>query len=89
MESMDWQTVTMGLGVLILTTIVVVVILMQVGSFSRGRVARQEAERYREVVARYETNATDQAQFQSAAAADLVDVRQRLTEIERMLREVE
>lgn len=89
MDQEFWYGLVFGFGVLVLGTILLVVILIQGGSFQRAKIARREQAADRELIARYEelTEATSTAQQQTAE--DLADVRRRVAEIERMIREVD
>ncbi len=89
MNDEDLVGVLFGLGFLILATVVLVVVLIQVGAFSRARIARRDEARLQSLVDKYEHLAAESTQHQGTAAAELTVVRERLDAIERMLREVE
>ncbi len=84
-----WYGLIFGMGVLVLGTIIVVVVLMQMGHYARARTARKDEERLVALVDRYERSVAATARYQEAAAGDLAEVRSRLDGIERLLREVE
>lgn len=88
MDEEFWYGLVFGFGFFVLGTVILVVILTQVGSFSRARIARREQAVDQHMVKRYEDLATTSAQAQEATAADLASVRTRLESIERLLREV-
>jgi len=77
------------MGVLTLGTIILVVVLMQVGAAARARLLRKDEERLVALVDRYERTAAASARHEEVAAGELADVRTRLDAIERLLREVE
>ena len=54
MDDVDWEGIFFGLGVLILGTVLVVAVLIQIGAFSRARIARRDDKELRAVVERYE-----------------------------------
>jgi hypothetical protein len=89
MEEVDWMAVFFGLGFLVLATIITVVVLTQVGSYSRARIARRQEDRFRELGERYEALARSAADHQERATAELAEIRERLSAIEKILREVE
>lgn len=84
-----WISVIYGAGVLLLGTIILVVILILAGSFAKARVARRDEEKHEQLLQRYEDLARRLSDQQEGLAADTSDVRRRVTEIERMLREVD
>jgi hypothetical protein len=88
MNDDDLVGVLFGLGFLILATVVLVVVLIQVGAFSRARIARRDETRLQSLVDRYEQLASESTQHQGTASAELAVVRERLDAIEHMLREV-
>ena len=89
MDSLDWEAVIFGFGFMTLFTIVFVVILMQVGAFSRARIARKQEERFRTLGEQYESLAVRATDQQEKAAAELTGIRERLDAVERVLREVD
>jgi hypothetical protein len=89
MNDEDLVGVLFGLGFLILATVVLVVVLIQVGAFSRARITRRDETQLQSLVDRYEELATESTRHQGTASAELTVVRERLDAIERMLREVE
>jgi hypothetical protein len=84
-----WYGLLFGLGTLVLGTIVLVIVLIQGGAFARARVARRETAQERELIARYEELADSSASTQDNVSTELSQIRRRLDDIERMLREVE
>ena len=84
-----WYGLFFGLGFFVLGTIILVVILIQVGAFSRARIARREKAEERELIGKYEELADQAAVHQQSASTELVAIRERLDAIETMLREVE
>lgn len=85
----DWYGLFFGLGFLILVTIVLVVILIQVGAFTRARIARREQAQEQAMIDKYESLADRSAQHEETTSAELTTIRERLDSIETMLREVE
>ncbi|GAB08658.1 hypothetical protein GOARA_014_00060 [Gordonia araii NBRC 100433] len=85
----DWTGVIFGMGVLILGTILVVVVLLVASSLAKAKVARRDEEKLEELVKRYEALSTQLREHQETLAADTGDVRRRVVEIERILREVD
>lgn len=89
-DDMDfWYGLLFGLGFFVLATIILVVILIQAGAFSRARIARREQAEERALIGKYEELADQAAVHQQAASDELVTVRERLDAIETLLREVE
>jgi len=88
MSSDDLTGVIFGMGVLILGTIILVVVLMQAGRLINLRSQRTEDNRYAELTERYEALAVKVSGGQDASAEDLADIRTRVGEIERLLRDV-
>ncbi len=89
MDEVDWNGVFFGLGFLILSTIVLVAVLIQVGAFSRARIARRTEEHFEQLMTSYRALADRSTAHIERASGDLADVRARLASIERLLREVE
>lgn len=89
MEDIDWTGVIFGMGVLVLGTVILVVVLIVGERFYRARAQRQDLLRMHDLVERYERYADEAEKHQESVDTGLSDVRARLTEIERMLREVE
>ncbi|MGH3481180.1 MAG: hypothetical protein ACRDQD_30710 [Nocardioidaceae bacterium] len=85
----DWYGLFFGLGFLILVTIILVVILIQIGAFTRARIARREQAQEQAMIDKYESLAGRSAQHQETTSAELTTIRERLDSIETMLREVE
>jgi ABC-type transport system involved in cytochrome bd biosynthesis fused ATPase/permease subunit len=85
----DWYGLIFGLGFLVLVTILLVVILLQLGAFSRARIARREKAMEQELISKYESLADQTAEHQKGASAELATIRERLDAIETLLREVE
>jgi len=88
MSSDDLTGIIFGMGVLILGTIILVVVLMQVGRLINARTQRTDDNRFAELTERYEALAVKVSDGQEASAADLADIRTRVGEIERLLRDV-
>ena len=89
MEDVDWTGVIFGMGVLVLGTVILVVVLIVGERFYRARAQRQDLLRLHDLVEKYESYAETSEKRQETVDAGLADVRGRLTEIERMMREVE
>lgn len=89
MDQEFWYGLVFGFGVLVLGTIILIVILIQGGSFQRARMARREQAAERELLERYEDLAGRTTRNQDSVRAELSEIRDRLAEVERMLREVE
>jgi Tfp pilus assembly protein PilO len=85
----DWYGLIFGFGFLILVTILLVVILLQLGAFSRARIARREKAMEQELISKYETHAGQTAEHQQTTSTELTAIRERLDAIETLLREVE
>lgn len=85
----DWTGVIFGMGVLILGTIILVVVLIVASSFAKAKITRHEEERLRDVVNKYEDLASQLRNHQDTLATDTADVRRRVVEIERILREID
>lgn len=85
----DLTGVIFGIGVLTLGTVILVVALILAGSFARAKVARREELKLEELTQRYEELAAQVRAHQDTLAADTADIRSRVMEIERMLREVD
>jgi len=88
MSSEDLTGIIFGMGVLTLGTIILVVVLMQAGRLINVRAQRAEDNRFAELSERYEALAVKVSDGQDASAADLTDIRTRVGEIERLLRDV-
>lgn len=84
----DWTGVIFGMGVLILGTAIVIAGLMAGSSFAKAKAARADEEKFTDLIRRYEGLATQVRDHQDALATDTGDVRRRVVEIERILREV-
>jgi hypothetical protein len=90
MEDEDfWYGLIFGMGVLVLGTIILIVILIQLGAFSRARAARREQAQEQQLISKYEELVDRSAEHQKVASAELTTIRERLDAIETMLREVE
>ena len=89
MNEIDVTGVIFGMGTLVLSTVILVVVLHHVGNYLRERNERAADNRFADLVERYEQLASDMSASQSSAGEVLGDVRSRVVEIERMLREVE
>lgn len=85
----DWTGVIFGMGVLILGTIILVVVLVLASSFAKAKIARREQHDLEALVKRYEDLASQVRDHQDTLAADTADVRRRVVEVERILREVD
>jgi hypothetical protein len=88
MSSDDLTGVIFGLGVLVLGTVILVVVLTLAGRIFSVRAQRADDNRYAELAERYEALAAKVGDGQDAGAADLAEIRTRVGEIERMLRDV-
>lgn len=88
MDQDFWYGLIFGFGLFVLGTVILVVILTQIGAFSRARIARREQAHDQELIKRYEELAATSNQAQHAAATDLADIRARLQSIEQLLRDV-
>jgi hypothetical protein len=88
MSSEDLTGVIFGMGVLVLGTIILVVVLMLAGRLFSVRAQRADDNRFAELAERYETLATRISDGQDAGASDLAEIRTRVGEIERLLRDV-
>ncbi len=88
MEETDWTGVIFGMGVLTLGSILLIVVLIVGERFYRARSQRHDLDRLTTLIQKYEETAIATARSQESTATDLADVRTRLAEIERMLREV-
>jgi hypothetical protein len=84
-----WYGLVFGFGMVTLITVVLVVILIQVGAFTRARIARREEAKDLELIKKYETLAEETRNASSEARSELTVIRERLVAIERLLREVE
>lgn len=84
----NWMTVIFGAGSLLLCTIVVVVILIVAGRYLKTRSDRVPEEKLSELTERYQALAEAVSERQETHSADLADIRTRVVEIERLLREV-
>ena len=84
-----WYGLVFGFGMIVLMAVILVVVLVQFGAFTRARIARREAAADQELIAKYEQLAAQSTDAQESAATELSGVRQRLEAIERLLREVE
>lgn len=84
----DWTGVIFGMGVLVLGTVILVVVLVLVGRFVTDRAQRNADRRYAELAERYEALAEKVSAGQDAETESLTEIRTRVTEIERMLRDV-
>ncbi len=89
MDEVDWNGVFFGLGFLVLATVVLVVVLIQLGAFSRARISRRQEDEFQALSEKYEALAVESTDTQQTTVAELTAIRGRLDEIERMLREVE
>lgn len=88
MDQNFWYGLIFGVGFFVLGTVILVVILTQVGTFARARIARRDQAADQELLKRYEELAATSGQAQQATATDLAELRDRLDSIERLLREV-
>lgn len=89
MDEVDWNGVLFGLGVLILGTVLIVTTLVQLGAFSRARIARRDESEQKALVEKYERLAGESTRHQETVATELVAVRTRLDEIEALMRQVD
>lgn len=88
MSSEDLTGVIFGMGVLVLGTTLLVVVLTQGVRFLNGRAERANDDRYAQLNERYEALVEKVSGGQEASASDLADIRSRVGEIERLLRDV-
>lgn len=88
MNSEDLTGVIFGMGVLVLGTIILVVVLTQGVRYLNARADQASDNRFAELNERYEALVEKVAGGQEASATDLADIRTRVGEIERLLREV-
>ena len=88
MSSEDLTGVIFGMGVLVLGTVILVVVLTQGVRYLNGRADRANDDRYAALNERYEALVEKVSDGQEASAADLADIRTRVGEIERLLRDV-
>lgn len=84
-----WYGLIFGFGAIVLMAVILIVVLMQVGAFTRYRIARREDARDQELIAKYEQLAAQSRNAEESTATELTGLRQRLEAIERLLREVE
>lgn len=85
----DWTGLIFGTLVLILITVIFMTILLVGASYLKARSARHDEQRLEQLVARYEELLARSDKHNEAFSADMADVRGRVVEIERMLREVD
>jgi hypothetical protein len=88
MNSEDLTGIIFGMGVLTLGTTILVVVLTQGVRYLNGRADRENDDRYAALNERYEVLVEKVTGGQEASAADLADIRTRVGEIERLLRDV-
>jgi hypothetical protein len=88
MSSEDLTGVIFGMGVLVLGTVILVVVLTQGVRYLNGRADRENDDRYAQLSERYEALASKVSDGQESSSADLADIRTRVGEIERLLRDV-
>lgn len=89
MSGDDWVGVIFGFGFLVLATAILIVVLHHLGKYLQARGERASESRYVALTESYEDLAGGLRTSQASTAETLEDIRARLTEIERMLREVE
>jgi len=88
MSSEDLTGVIFGMGVLVLGTTILVVVLTQSVRYAKVRADKNADDRFAGLTERYEALVEKVGGGQEASAADLADIRTRVTEIERLLRDV-
>lgn len=84
-----WYGLVFGGGMFVLLTVILVVILIQLGAFQRARIARREEAQDMELIKKYEALATSHERSQEKSVAELGEIRARVVAIEELLREVE
>lgn len=84
-----WYGLVFGFGVIVLMAVTLIVVMVQVGAFTRYRIARRDEAHDQELIAKYEQLATQAQHAEKSIATELAGVRQRLEAVERLLREVE
>jgi hypothetical protein len=88
MNSEDLTGVIFGMGVLVLGTIILVVVLTQGVRYLNARADKTSEDRFAGLNERYEVLVEKVSGSQESSAADLADIRTRVVEIERLLRDV-
>lgn len=92
-DELNWPTVVIalgfGMGVLVLTTILIVVVVREIGRSKRARAEIAREAEYKLLAERYDTFTSSTAAAQERYATDVAEVRRRLTEVEALLRTVE
>lgn len=89
MNDIDWTGLIFGTLVLVLAASILIVVLVQGNKYLLARFGRAADERYAELVTRYEKLAGEVGAAQAGNAETLADLRGRVIEIDRMLREVQ
>ena len=92
-DELNWETVTIasvfGFGFMALLTILIVVVVREIGSSKRARAEVAREEEYKKLAERYDTFTASTATQQERHATEMGEVRRRLTDIEELLRSVE
>ena len=78
----------MGLGTIILATIVLVVVIKYGSQIWQARVAANSADQYRKVADRAAAAQQRTAEVEEQIVRELADLRERVTSMEKLLREV-
>jgi uncharacterized membrane protein len=84
-----WYGLVFGGGMFLLLTVILVVILIQLGAFQRARIARREESQDMELIKKYEALATAHERTEERLVAELSEIRARVVATEELLREVE
>lgn len=86
---MTWQDVTFILGITVVVFFVGAFLVWQIFVTWRARAAVSREDAYRKLAEDISASQTRSADDLARTRAELTDIRERLAEIERMLREVE
>lgn len=89
MNDIDWTGLIFGVTTLVLAAAILIVVLTQGSKYLQARTERASEQRYATLTERYEELAAGVRTDQASTGETLADIRTRLAEIERMLREVE
>ncbi len=88
-EPTSWSDAWIAIaGILMVTTVITVVVWQSLGTW-RARMAVSRENAYRQLAEEATTAQRSVAEQQQMIIAELADVRARMSEIERMLRDVE
>ncbi|MEX2430750.1 MAG: hypothetical protein WD645_02390 [Dehalococcoidia bacterium] len=88
MENFDIMGLAFGLTVLIGGMIVVMVVIWQVFATARAKMSVAREEAYQKLAEQATQEQARLADWMEKAGSDLADLRRRLAEMERMLKEV-